>query len=220
MRRYGPGISWRQRLCIWTALLALIGLGLLGLVAPQSAGAHFYGSTASLRLNAPVVGMAVTQDNKGYWVVAKDGGVFTFGDARFYGSTGNLHLNQPVDGIAVAPGGHGYRLVASDGGVFTFTADGFFGSLGNVHLNKPIVGMSSTPNGMGYTLVGPMVVCSASGMRPSMVRSVAIHRRARLSISRPHRPTTAITSLAATAPYTRSDREQGTSEGCNLRTAG
>ena len=31
----------------------------------------------------------------GYWLVASDGGIFTFGDAHFYGSTGDIHLNQP-----------------------------------------------------------------------------------------------------------------------------
>ena len=43
---------------------------------------------AALDLNRPVVGMAATPDGKGYWLVAADGGVFTFGDAGFYGSTG------------------------------------------------------------------------------------------------------------------------------------
>ena len=42
----------------------------------------------ALTLNKPVVGMAATPDGKGYWLVASDGGVFTFGDAQFYGSTG------------------------------------------------------------------------------------------------------------------------------------
>ena len=51
-------------------------------------------------LNKPIVGMAATPDGKGYWLVASDGGIFTFGDARFYGSTGGKHLNQPVVGMA------------------------------------------------------------------------------------------------------------------------
>ena len=34
----------------------------------------------------PIVGMAATPDGRGYWLVAADGGVFTFGDAQFYGS--------------------------------------------------------------------------------------------------------------------------------------
>jgi hypothetical protein len=34
----------------------------------------------------PVVGMAATPDGGGYWLVAADGGVFTYGNARFFGS--------------------------------------------------------------------------------------------------------------------------------------
>jgi hypothetical protein len=48
--------------------------------------AVFYGSTGSLHLNKPIVGMAATPDGKGYWLVASDGGIFRGGDAVFYGS--------------------------------------------------------------------------------------------------------------------------------------
>ena len=64
--------------------------------------------------------MAPTPDGNGYWLVASDGGIFTFGDARFLGSTGAIHLNAPIVGMAAIPDGKGYWLVASDGGIFTF----------------------------------------------------------------------------------------------------
>ena len=51
-------------------------------------------------LDAPVVGMAPTQDGHGYWLVASDGGVFSFGDAAFDGSTGGIRLAKPVVGMA------------------------------------------------------------------------------------------------------------------------
>ena len=38
-------------------------------------------------LNAPIVGMAAEPAGTGYWLVAKDGGVFNFGGAKFAGST-------------------------------------------------------------------------------------------------------------------------------------
>jgi hypothetical protein len=72
--------------------------------------------------------MAATPDGHGYWLVASDGGVFSFGDARFHGSTGGIVLNQPVVGMAAAAGGNGYWLVASDGGLFSFGDARFFGS--------------------------------------------------------------------------------------------
>jgi hypothetical protein len=104
-------------------------------------------------LNQPVVGTAFTPDSKGYWLVAADGGIFTFGDASFFGSTGAIHLNQPIVGMAATPDGRGYWLVAADGGIFTFGDASFFGSTGAIHLNQPIVGMASSPDGKGYRLV-------------------------------------------------------------------
>ena len=86
--------------------------------------------------------MAATTTGGGYWLVARDGGIFAFGDARFLGSTGNIRLNQPVVGMARTPSGGGYWLVASDGGIFAFNAP-FFGSTGSIRLNQPIVGMSA-----------------------------------------------------------------------------
>jgi hypothetical protein len=56
----------------------------------------------STPLNQPIVGMAATPDGKGYWLVASDGGIFSFGDASFYGSMGGTHLNQPIVGMAAS----------------------------------------------------------------------------------------------------------------------
>jgi len=90
-----------------------------------------------------------------YWVVASDGGVFSFGGAPFYGSTGNIHLNRPVVAMAATSptDSAGYREVASDGGIFTYGDAHFYGSTGNIALNKPIVGMGATTTGHGYWLV-------------------------------------------------------------------
>ena len=43
-------------------------------------------SATSASLNKPVVGMAATPDGKGYWEVASDGGIFSYGDAAFFGA--------------------------------------------------------------------------------------------------------------------------------------
>jgi endoglucanase len=118
-------------------------------------GAPTFGSPAvsGITLSKPIVGMAATPDGLGYWLVASDGGIFTFGDAAFYGSTGAIHLNEPIVGMAATPDGLGYWLVASDGGIFTFGDAAFYGSTGAIHLNEPIVGMAATPDGLGYWLV-------------------------------------------------------------------
>jgi hypothetical protein len=64
--------------------------------------------------------MTATPDGHGYWLVASDGGIFSFGNATFYGSTGAIALNKPIVGVAASPTDAGYWLVASDGGIFTF----------------------------------------------------------------------------------------------------
>ncbi len=88
--------------------------------------------------------------DRGYWEVASDGGIFSFGDAPFLGSMGAVTLNKPVVGIASTPDGKGYWEVASDGGIFSFGDAPFLGSMGAVTLNKPVVGIASTPDGKGY----------------------------------------------------------------------
>ncbi len=89
----------------------------------------------------------------GYWLVASDGGIFSYGDATFYGSTGGMALNKPIVGMASTPDGKGYWLVASDGGIFSYGDATFYGSTGGITLNKPVVGMAPTSDGKGYWLV-------------------------------------------------------------------
>jgi len=114
---------------------------------------NYLGDLSAFPLNQPVVGMAQTPDGGGYWMVASDGGIFSFGDAQFYGSTGAITLNKPIVGMAATPDGKGYWLVASDGGIFAFGDAQFYGSTGAISLNQPVVGMTATPDGKGYWFV-------------------------------------------------------------------
>ena len=110
--------------------------------------------------NAPAPGLPVTSDlplvgaaapnGGGYWEVAADGGIFSFGDAAFHGSMGGLPLNAPIVGMAATADGGGYWEVASDGGIFSFGDAAFHGSMGGLPLNAPIVGMAATTDGGGY----------------------------------------------------------------------
>jgi len=113
----------------------------------------FYGSASGMKLDEPIVGIAGTPSGNGYWLVASDGGIFSFGDARFFGSTGGLRLNAPIVGMAPTPSGNGYWLVASDGGVFSFGDAPFLGSAGGLKLVKPVVGMAANRSTPGYWLV-------------------------------------------------------------------
>ena len=92
--------------------------------------------------------------NSSYWLVASDGGIFSFGNAGFFGSAGRHAAEQPGrrDG-ARRRRKDGYWLVASDGGIFSYGDAPFFGSMGGQPLNAPIVGMAATPDGGGYWVV-------------------------------------------------------------------
>jgi hypothetical protein len=128
--------SLRRRICTLLALMAT--------------------AVAPVAVDLPDPAQAATGDAAGgYWMVAADGGVFSFGHAPFWGSTGNVRLNRPIVGMAPTPGSgaKGYWMVAADGGIFSFGNARFFGSTGDVKLNKPIVGMAPTPSGKGYWLV-------------------------------------------------------------------
>ena len=103
----------------------------------------FQGDASSIPLNAPIVGMAVDPLTGGYWLLGKDGGVFSYG-APFYGSTGGLRLNQPVIAMSPTGDGGGYWFTALDGGVFSYGDAQFWGSTGSIRLNQPVIGMSGS----------------------------------------------------------------------------
>jgi hypothetical protein len=112
-----------------------------------------------------------TPGTGGYWLAARDGGIFTFGDAAFFGSAGAASLNQPVVGMTTTSTKKGYWLVARDGGIFGFGDGGFFGSMGGKPLNAPIVSMAARPNGGGYWTVasdGGIFGFGSAGFQGSM----------------------------------------------------
>ena len=127
--------------------------------------AQFYGSTGSLKLQRPVVGIVPTKDDGGYWLDASDGGVFSFGDTQFYGSIPGLglnpagsglpnSLNAPIVGMVPSNDDGGYFMVASDGGVFAFGDARFAGSCPGIGgcLGAAVAVMPDA-TGNGYWLV-------------------------------------------------------------------
>ena len=96
--------------------------------------------------------MAPTTTGNGYWLVARDGGIFSYGDAAFSGSTGDIRLNQPIVGMAADPDGRGYWFVAADGGVFSFDAAFHGSAAGQLAAGDRVVGMvPQSPT--GYWLI-------------------------------------------------------------------
>jgi hypothetical protein len=66
--------------------------------------------------------MATDPDGAGYWLVAADGGVFSF-DAAFHGSPvgrGWIGAGDRVVGIEAHPSGNGYFVITASGGAIGF----------------------------------------------------------------------------------------------------
>ncbi|MCL2393226.1 MAG: CHAP domain-containing protein, partial [Acidimicrobiaceae bacterium] len=112
--------------------------------------------TGNIKLNSPITGMAPTKDGRGYWLVAADGGIFSFGDARFYGSLGaDTNLPAGIVGMAPTPDGKGYLLVGNGGGVYAFGDAVYRGQSSAIQPTEVITGIATTPDGLGYWLLEP-----------------------------------------------------------------
>jgi len=134
-----------------------------GIFSFGSAG--FHGSTGSLRLQRPVVGISPTADRQGYWLVGSDGGVFAFGDAGFHGSlpglgfspagsAGRFALAAPIVAMVPSADDGGYFMVAADGGVFAFGDAQFAGSCPQIGgCSGAAVAVVPDGSGNGYWLV-------------------------------------------------------------------
>jgi hypothetical protein len=134
-----------------------VALAVIVLAALAVPVAHGRRAAAAPLPAGPPAGPAgpVAPGPPGYWMVASDGGVFTFGHASFHGSTGGLRLAQPIVGLLPTPTGRGYWLAAADGGVFAFGDARFLGSaVVRPAGAAPIVAITGTPTGGGYWLIG------------------------------------------------------------------
>jgi SpoIID/LytB domain protein len=96
-----------------------------------------------------ISGMSMSPDGGGYWGVATNGGVYTFGDAKFYGSARTYSPPAPTVGLAVDPKTGGYWEVLSNGGIYSFNAP-FYGSARTYSPPAPTVGLAVDPKTGGY----------------------------------------------------------------------
>jgi peptidoglycan/xylan/chitin deacetylase (PgdA/CDA1 family) len=88
---------------------------------------------------------------QGYWSLATDGGVFSWGNVAFFGSAAGLSF-APAVSLAPTPTAQGYWIAALDGGVFSFGDAVFYGSAAGIS-RAPVIGLTPTPSGTGYWLV-------------------------------------------------------------------
>lgn len=142
-----------------------------GLAAVDAAGrvavggaTSWLGDASGMQLRSPIVDIAFTPDGDGYWLVAADGGVFTFGSAPYMGSIPEVlppgvMPDRPIAAMSPTTTGDGYWLFASDGGVFAFGDAQFHGSVPQVlgpgrRAKSPVVGAITAADGGGYLLAG------------------------------------------------------------------
>jgi hypothetical protein len=90
-------------------------------------------------LTRPIIGIAPAPSGHGYWLVASDGGIFSFG-APFRGSMGGTRLDQPVAGAVAF--GDGYLMVGSAGAVYDFSDKAYYGSLTGRHPSAAILALA------------------------------------------------------------------------------
>jgi hypothetical protein len=68
---------------------------------------------------APTVAIAGSPDGKGYWLLARDGGVFSFG-VPFHGSVADRQPYERAVSLEATASGAGYYVAGGDGAVFAF----------------------------------------------------------------------------------------------------
>ncbi|MGH9298370.1 MAG: hypothetical protein ACRDZT_00460, partial [Acidimicrobiales bacterium] len=117
-----------------------------------------FGGAEHLKLAAPIVGMAVTPTGGGYWLVAADGGVFSYGNARFYGSLGGkIHTAaHDIVSIVATVDGKGYWLGDRSGALTPFGDAPHLPSLNPLDVSSgrpPIVGLAVLHDQMGAWVV-------------------------------------------------------------------
>ena len=129
------------------------------LVAGASGRVYLYGSavsSSSLSVKPrvrPVVAIARSAGDTGYYLVTALSNVYNFGGAPFYGSKAKVPLPSPVSAFATTPDGKGYWLGLANGTVYPF---GDAASLSSLSLNprvRRLVAIVPSQDGKGYYLV-------------------------------------------------------------------
>ncbi len=111
-----------------------------------------------------------TVGGQGYWLLARDGGVFSYGDAQFFGT--NLNSGADIIAIAPTPTLKGYWTADDDGSVFAYGDAGHYGA--RVSTVDDIRGFAVRPQGNGYWLVTADGVVTARGAAAHLGNSPAL----------------------------------------------
>ena len=119
-------------------------------VATACPGDRVYEQLPSLRqrIAAAVGPVKPRPTTTGYWVLGRDSGLYSFGNAPFLG--GPMQIPTPAVSMAATPSGNGYWLLSANGRVSPYGDAVFFGSTEAMRLNAPAVRLEPTRTGRGY----------------------------------------------------------------------
>ena len=104
--------------------------------------------------------MAATPDGLGYWLVASDGGIFTYGDATFQGTLGGSGAG--VIGIIVSPKTADYTLVQSAGTAIAPTLTSVGGTCNGTSDPTPPTASTYSGYSLENAMTGPQIVNDAA----------------------------------------------------------
>ena len=154
-RRAVAAILGPPVLAVVAGVAVLAGVLVAGAAPAASGAAPAAGAAGAARLGSAAP--AASAGSAGYWLVAADGGIFTFGGVPFDGSGGSLRLQETIAAMAATPDGHGYWLAGTHGGVYAFGDAVFAGSIpglpARVRPAAPVVAILPSASGHGYLLV-------------------------------------------------------------------
>jgi hypothetical protein len=102
---------------------------------------------------APAPAPAPAGKKQGYWMVARNGAVFSFGDAPHLGDVQGMTQGMEAVDLEPAPSLNGYWVVTNTGNVYGFRDSGYYGGLnGQLTVGETVTSLSSTSTGKGYWL--------------------------------------------------------------------
>src|SRR5438552_2703126 len=162
------------------AMTLLASAAAFGASSPDT---RYLGSASNLGLKQPTVGMAATPTGRGYWLVAGDGGIFTFGNARFRGAGTTPAYPTRIVGIASTPSGNGYWIASADGGTLAFGDARPFGTQ-MAPPGSDVVAIAASPRSGYWVATRDGTVGTSSGSSAIGPRAIALELMRRMNDER------------------------------------
>ena len=127
-----------------------------GLYSFGDASGHYYGNLIDggvpHQANFPAnpgkaVSVAFSASGNGYWILADNGAIYSFGDADYYGNLIDHAYPGHATSLTRSADGAGYQILTSEGGIYSFgdAVGQYYGNLLDHGYPTPGVAFSETP---------------------------------------------------------------------------